>query len=163
MLYLFTLQWISDLTIWKSVFFVQINLFLNGQHVEIFEEDLTFTSDEVVSFDLPKISSELKGMFIFVNVSFAIFVLVNHVRFCLWNTFCLCVIHFYGCCKTHSFLGRWLVSCSITCIWDYNKYGNKFFLKPLSLEHNWRPYKAGLKLKCDFKVYCNLTFCESWK
>lgn len=131
MLYLFTLQLISDLTIWKSVFFVQINLFLNGQHVEIFEEDLTFTSDEVVSFDLPKISSELKGMFIFVfvNVSFAIFVLVNNVRFCPWNTFCLCVIHFYGCCKTHSFLGRWLVSCSITCIWDYNKYGSKFLFK----------------------------------
>uniref|UniRef100_A0A8C9UF61 Acyclic terpene utilisation N-terminal domain-containing protein n=1 Tax=Serinus canaria TaxID=9135 RepID=A0A8C9UF61_SERCA len=41
---------------------VQINLFLNGQHVEIFEEDLTFTSDEVVSFDLPKISSELKDL-----------------------------------------------------------------------------------------------------
>lgn len=85
MLYLFTLQWISDLTVWKYVFFVQINLFLNGQHVEIFEEDLTFTSDEVVSLDQPKISSELKGMFIFVfvNVSFAIFVLVNSVRFFL--------------------------------------------------------------------------------
>ncbi|KAJ7419520.1 hypothetical protein WISP_53406 [Willisornis vidua] len=41
---------------------VQINLFLNGQHVEIFEEDLTFTSDEVVSFDPPKISSELKDL-----------------------------------------------------------------------------------------------------
>ncbi|XP_068045296.1 uncharacterized protein [Anomalospiza imberbis] len=41
---------------------VQINLFLSGQHVEIFEEDLTFTSDEVVSFDLPKISSELKDL-----------------------------------------------------------------------------------------------------
>lgn len=61
--------------------FFQINLFLNGQHVETFEEDLTFTSDEVVSFDPPEISSELKGMFIFlfVNVSFAIFVLENHV------------------------------------------------------------------------------------
>lgn len=59
----------------------QINLFLNGQHVETFEEDLTFTSDEVVSFDPPKISSELKGMFIFLfaNVSFAVFVLENHV------------------------------------------------------------------------------------
>ncbi|KAI1238418.1 hypothetical protein IHE44_0013147 [Lamprotornis superbus] len=41
---------------------VQINLFLNGQHVEIFEDDLVFTSDEVVSFDLPKISSELKDL-----------------------------------------------------------------------------------------------------
>ncbi|KAM6269828.1 uncharacterized protein LJ264_004250 isoform 2-T2 [Porphyrio hochstetteri] len=41
---------------------VQINLFLNGQHVESFEEDLTFTSDEVVSFDPPKISSELKDL-----------------------------------------------------------------------------------------------------
>lgn len=67
------------------MFFLQINLFLNGQHVEIFEEDLTFTSDDVVSLDLPKISSELKGMFIFVlvNVSLAILVLVNCVRFCL--------------------------------------------------------------------------------
>lgn len=60
---------------------VQISLYLNGQHVETFEEDLAFTSDEVVSFDPPKISSELKGMFIFlfVNVSFAVFVLENHV------------------------------------------------------------------------------------
>ncbi|XP_010288977.1 PREDICTED: uncharacterized protein LOC104616303, partial [Phaethon lepturus] len=41
---------------------VQTNLFLNGQHVETFEEDLTFTSDEVVSFDPPKISSELKDL-----------------------------------------------------------------------------------------------------
>ncbi|KAM6206109.1 uncharacterized protein WM294_003178 [Sarcoramphus papa] len=41
---------------------VQINLFLNGQHVETFEEDLMFTSDEVVSFDPPKISSELKDL-----------------------------------------------------------------------------------------------------
>ncbi|PKU47431.1 hypothetical protein llap_2254 [Limosa lapponica baueri] len=41
---------------------VQINLFLNGQHVETFEEDLTFTSDEVVLSDPPKISSELKGL-----------------------------------------------------------------------------------------------------
>ncbi|XP_074679073.1 uncharacterized protein LOC141922892 isoform X2 [Strix aluco] len=41
---------------------VQINLFLNGQHVETFEEDLTFTSDEVVSSDPPKISSELKDL-----------------------------------------------------------------------------------------------------
>ncbi|XP_009281633.1 PREDICTED: uncharacterized protein LOC103902324 [Aptenodytes forsteri] len=41
---------------------VQISLFLNGQHVETFEEDLTFTSDEVVSFDPPKISSELKDL-----------------------------------------------------------------------------------------------------
>ncbi|KAJ7408824.1 hypothetical protein BTVI_58408 [Pitangus sulphuratus] len=41
---------------------VQIDLFLNGQHVEVFEEDLTFTSDEVVSFDPPKISSELKDL-----------------------------------------------------------------------------------------------------
>ncbi|XP_061850012.1 uncharacterized protein LOC133625223 isoform X3 [Colius striatus] len=41
---------------------VQINLFLNGQHVETFEEDLTFTSDEVVSVDPPKISSELKDL-----------------------------------------------------------------------------------------------------
>lgn len=67
------------------MFFVQINLFLNGQHVEIFEEDLTFTSDEVVSFDLPKMSSELKGIFIFVllNLSSAIFILVNCVGFCL--------------------------------------------------------------------------------
>lgn len=65
------------------MFFVQINLFLNGQHVEIFEDDLMFTSDEAVSFRLPKISSELKGRFIFVlvNVSFATFILVNHVRF----------------------------------------------------------------------------------
>lgn len=65
------------------MFFVQINLFLNGQHVEILEDDLMFTSDEVVSFGLPKISSELKGMFIFilVNVSFATIILVNHVRF----------------------------------------------------------------------------------
>lgn len=45
--------------------FFQINLFLNGQHVETFEEDLTFTSDEVITFDPPKISSELKGMFFF--------------------------------------------------------------------------------------------------
>lgn len=93
MLYLFTLQWICDLTVWKYVFFLQINLFLNGQHVEIFEEDLTFTSDDVVSLDLPsaKISSELKGMFIFVlvNASFAILALVNCVRFCPWNAFCL--------------------------------------------------------------------------
>lgn len=68
------------------MFFLQINLFLNGQHVEIFEEDLTFTSDDVVSLDLPsaKITSELKGMFIFVlvNASFAILALVNCVRFC---------------------------------------------------------------------------------
>ncbi|XP_074947085.1 uncharacterized protein LOC142056347 [Phalacrocorax aristotelis] len=41
---------------------VQISLFLNGQHVETFEEDLTFTSDEAVSFDPPKISSELKDL-----------------------------------------------------------------------------------------------------
>ncbi|KAK2541652.1 hypothetical protein Q9233_000558 [Columba guinea] len=41
---------------------VQINLFLNGQHVETFEEDLTFTSDEVVSVDPPEISSELKDL-----------------------------------------------------------------------------------------------------
>ncbi|XP_030347135.1 uncharacterized protein LOC115610186 isoform X3 [Strigops habroptila] len=41
---------------------VQINLFLNGQHVETFEEDLTFTSDEVVLFDPPEISSELKDL-----------------------------------------------------------------------------------------------------
>ncbi|XP_010135843.1 PREDICTED: uncharacterized protein LOC104494676, partial [Buceros rhinoceros silvestris] len=39
-----------------------INLFLNGQHVETFEEDLTFTSDEVITFDPPKISSELKDL-----------------------------------------------------------------------------------------------------
>ncbi|KAM6072273.1 uncharacterized protein LJ206_010464 isoform 2-T2 [Theristicus caerulescens] len=41
---------------------VEISLFLNGQHVETLEEDLTFTSDEVVSFDPPKISSELKDL-----------------------------------------------------------------------------------------------------
>nr|XP_021141076.1 uncharacterized protein LOC102087742 isoform X4 [Columba livia] len=41
---------------------VQINLFLNGQHVETFEEDLTFASDEVVSVDPPEISSELKDL-----------------------------------------------------------------------------------------------------
>ncbi|KAF4801242.1 hypothetical protein TURU_036938 [Turdus rufiventris] len=41
---------------------LQINLFLNGQHVEILEDDLMFTSDEVVSFGLPKISSELKDL-----------------------------------------------------------------------------------------------------
>ncbi|XP_064004762.1 uncharacterized protein LOC135178116 isoform X3 [Pogoniulus pusillus] len=41
---------------------VQINLFLNGQHVERFEEDLTFTADKVVSCDPPKISSELKDL-----------------------------------------------------------------------------------------------------
>lgn len=131
MLYLFTLQWISDLTVWKSVFFVQINLFLNGQHVEIFEEDLTFTSDEVVSFDLPKISSELKGMFIFVlvNLSFAIFFLANCISYCLKYTLPPHMIHFYGCYKTQTFLGRWLVSYSITSIWDCNKYGSKFLLK----------------------------------
>ncbi|RMC13872.1 hypothetical protein DUI87_08955 [Hirundo rustica rustica] len=39
-----------------------INLFLNGQHVEVFEEDLTFTSDEVASLDVPKISSEMKDL-----------------------------------------------------------------------------------------------------
>ncbi|XP_040526589.1 uncharacterized protein LOC100857197 isoform X1 [Gallus gallus] len=41
---------------------VQINLFLNGQYVETFEEDLTFTSDEAVSFDPPRINSELKDL-----------------------------------------------------------------------------------------------------
>ncbi|XP_061229689.1 uncharacterized protein LOC133223193 isoform X3 [Neopsephotus bourkii] len=41
---------------------VQVSLFLNGQHVETFEEDLTFTSDEVVSFDPPEISTELKDL-----------------------------------------------------------------------------------------------------
>ncbi|XP_052546318.1 uncharacterized protein LOC128084368 isoform X1 [Tympanuchus pallidicinctus] len=41
---------------------VQINLFLNGQYVETFEEDLTFTSDEAVSFDPPKINAELKDL-----------------------------------------------------------------------------------------------------
>lgn len=53
-------------------FFFQINLFLNGQHVETFEEDLTFTSDEVITFDPPKISSELKGMFVFFICAFII-------------------------------------------------------------------------------------------
>lgn len=46
-------------------YFFQISLFLNGQHVETFEEDLTFTSDEPVPYNPPKIDSELKGMFIF--------------------------------------------------------------------------------------------------
>ncbi|KAM9193408.1 uncharacterized protein V3H86_002946 isoform 1-T1 [Mergus octosetaceus] len=41
---------------------VQISLFLNGQHVETFEEDLTFTSDEPVPYDPPKIDSELKDL-----------------------------------------------------------------------------------------------------
>ncbi|XP_010707732.1 uncharacterized protein LOC100546750 [Meleagris gallopavo] len=41
---------------------VQINLFLNGQYVETFEEDLTFTSDETVSFNPPKINGELKDL-----------------------------------------------------------------------------------------------------
>ncbi|XP_015716438.1 uncharacterized protein LOC107313042 isoform X2 [Coturnix japonica] len=41
---------------------VQIKLFLNGQYVETFEEDLTFTSDEAVSFDPSKINSELKDL-----------------------------------------------------------------------------------------------------
>ncbi|XP_062493445.1 uncharacterized protein LOC134173465 isoform X3 [Pezoporus occidentalis] len=41
---------------------VQVSLFLNGQHVETFEEDITFTSDEVVSFDPPEISTELKDL-----------------------------------------------------------------------------------------------------
>nr|XP_042698095.1 uncharacterized protein LOC101931777 isoform X3 [Chrysemys picta bellii] len=39
---------------------VKINIFLNGQHVETFQEDLTFTSDAVVSFDSPKTDDELK-------------------------------------------------------------------------------------------------------
>ncbi|XP_067407956.1 uncharacterized protein [Emydura macquarii macquarii] len=41
---------------------VKINIFLNGQHVETFEEDLTFTSDEVVSLDSPKTEDELKDL-----------------------------------------------------------------------------------------------------
>uniref|UniRef100_U3IBA9 Uncharacterized protein n=1 Tax=Anas platyrhynchos platyrhynchos TaxID=8840 RepID=U3IBA9_ANAPP len=41
---------------------VQISLFLNGQHVETFEEDLTFTSDEPVPYNPPKIDSELKDL-----------------------------------------------------------------------------------------------------
>lgn len=119
MVYLFTLQWISDLTVCKCVFFLQINLFLNGQHVEIFEEDLTFSSDEVVSLDLPKISSELKGVFIFVlvNVSFAIFVLVNPVRFCLWNTFCLLMWYIFMAVAKHKLFSWMTVS-----VMQYNVY-----------------------------------------
>nr|XP_023961995.1 uncharacterized protein LOC101931777 isoform X2 [Chrysemys picta bellii] len=41
---------------------VKINIFLNGQHVETFQEDLTFTSDAVVSFDSPKTDDELKDL-----------------------------------------------------------------------------------------------------
>ncbi|XP_075786210.1 uncharacterized protein LOC102455426 isoform X1 [Pelodiscus sinensis] len=40
---------------------VKINIFLNGQHVETFQEDLTFTSDEIVSVDSPK-NDELKDL-----------------------------------------------------------------------------------------------------
>ncbi|OXB55108.1 hypothetical protein ASZ78_015611, partial [Callipepla squamata] len=41
---------------------VQISLYLNGQYVETYEEDLTFTSDEPVSFDPPKTDSELRDL-----------------------------------------------------------------------------------------------------
>ncbi|XP_043401802.1 uncharacterized protein LOC102944868 isoform X1 [Chelonia mydas] len=41
---------------------VKINIFLNGQHVETFQEDLTFTSDAVVSLDSPKTDDELKDL-----------------------------------------------------------------------------------------------------
>ncbi|XP_019377225.1 PREDICTED: uncharacterized protein LOC109300836 [Gavialis gangeticus] len=41
---------------------VKINIFLNGQQVEAFEEDLTFTSDAVVSFDQQKTEDQLKDL-----------------------------------------------------------------------------------------------------
>ncbi|XP_074922845.1 uncharacterized protein LOC116824066 [Chelonoidis abingdonii] len=41
---------------------VKINIFLNGQHVEIFQEDLTFTSDAVVSLESPKTDDELRDL-----------------------------------------------------------------------------------------------------
>ncbi|XP_039398091.1 uncharacterized protein LOC120406932 isoform X1 [Mauremys reevesii] len=41
---------------------VKINIFLNGQHVETFQEDLTFTSDAVVSLDSPKTDDELRDL-----------------------------------------------------------------------------------------------------
>uniref|UniRef100_A0A8C8RUK7 Uncharacterized protein n=1 Tax=Pelusios castaneus TaxID=367368 RepID=A0A8C8RUK7_9SAUR len=41
---------------------VKINVFLNGQHVETCAEDLSFTSDIVVSLDPPKTEDELKDL-----------------------------------------------------------------------------------------------------
>ncbi|XP_078250917.1 uncharacterized protein LOC110072797 isoform X1 [Pogona vitticeps] len=42
--------------------FFQINIFMNGQHVETFEEDLSFTSDTAVSHDQLEIQEELKDL-----------------------------------------------------------------------------------------------------
>lgn len=43
------------------VLFLQIDIFMNGHHVETFEEDLSFTSDATVLPDVPQIQDELKG------------------------------------------------------------------------------------------------------
>ncbi|XP_020849641.1 uncharacterized protein LOC110213619 isoform X1 [Phascolarctos cinereus] len=55
-------------TVLKPFFFlypqrnVKIDIYINGQHVETFQEDLTFTTDEFVSPDVPERDDELKDL-----------------------------------------------------------------------------------------------------